>query len=66
VSVHPSCFTAQIHVDKSSLREQLAKQTTHGKMRPSGSLIDQALCYPEVDGMRTYSDALERIKRGLG
>lgn len=65
-SIHPSCFTARIHVDKSSLREQLSKQTNSGKMRPGGDPIDHARCYPDVDGLRTYSRTLERIRRGLG
>jgi FRG domain-containing protein len=64
-STYPSCFTARIHVDKSSLREQLAKRTGHGSLRPTGSAIDHASCYPDVDGLGTYSRILERLRRGI-
>lgn len=63
-SNYPSCFTARIHVDKASIREQLAKRTAHGSLRPTGPAIDHAYCYPDVEGMRTFSPVLERVRRG--
>ena len=62
---YPSCFTARIHVDKSSVREQLAKRTQRGALRPAGTPIDHATCYPDVEGMRAHSSALDRVLRGI-
>lgn len=62
---YPSCFTAKIHVDKGSILEQLAKRTQRGALRPTGAAIDHASCYPDVDGLRTHSAALERVRRGI-
>jgi hypothetical protein len=64
-SRYPSCFTARIHVDKASIREQLAKRTAHGSLRPKGQAIDHAYCYPDVEGMRAFSIVLERVRRGI-
>ncbi len=62
---YPSCFTAKIHVDKSSVREQLAKRTPRGALRPPGDTVDHASCYPDVDGLREHSAILERVRRGI-
>jgi hypothetical protein len=64
-TTYPSCFTARIHVDKSSIREQLAKRTSHGSLRPAGKAIDHASCYPDVEGLRVHSPVLERVLRGI-
>ncbi|GAA0522744.1 hypothetical protein Ade02nite_82240 [Paractinoplanes deccanensis] len=61
-----SCFTARIHVDKSSIRDQLSKKANRGDLRPSGSKIDHAYCYPDVEGMVRYSRVLKAVNRGLG
>ena len=65
-TTYPSCFTARVHVDKSSVREQLACKTGRGALRPAGDAIDYASCYPDIDGLRLYSLTLERVERGLG
>jgi hypothetical protein len=62
----PSCFTAKIHIDKGSVREQLARTPKTGSLRPPGPAIDHGYCYPDVDGMNRYSRALLRIRRGIG
>jgi hypothetical protein len=61
----PSSVTIRIHVDKAAIREQLAKLSNSGSLRPSGQPINHATCYPDVDGMKDYSRILQRIKRGL-
>ncbi len=64
-STYPSCFTARIHVDKSSIRTQLSKKSRTGSLRPAGDPIDHASCYPDVEGLRRYSTTLARVQRGL-
>ena len=58
----PSCFTAKIHIDKASVREQLSKRSRKGAMRPNGDPINHASCYPDVEGMAQNSIYLERIR----
>lgn len=58
----PSCFTAKIHIDKASVREQLSKRSRRGALRPAGSPINHASCYPDVEGMAQNSIYLKRIR----
>jgi FRG domain len=64
-STYPSCFTAKIHVDKSSIRTQLSRRSRPGSLRPVGDPIDHASCYPDVEGLRRFSNVLARVHRGL-
>lgn len=61
----PRSYTARIHVDKASLREQLAKRSTKSKLRPKGAPIDHKFVYPDVDGLLRYSPEVRRIQRGI-
>jgi hypothetical protein len=62
----PSCFTVKIHVDKGSIREQLARQSNTGSLRPPDGPINHATCYPDTEGMNRFSRILKRVRRGLG
>lgn len=61
------CFTARIHVDKASIREQLSRRAKRGALRPpiGAKVIDHARCYPDVDGMRRYSRVWKRLEKGI-
>lgn len=65
-TLRPRTFTARIHVDKASIREQLAQRSPKSPIRPDKSrVIDHKYCYPDVDGMFRFSDALKVVRRGL-
>lgn len=63
---YPSCFTAKIHVEKSSIRAQLARKVGRGALKPTSQVIDHASCYPDLDGLRQHSTVVQRIAGGIG
>lgn len=60
------CVSVRIHVDKASVREALEGRARRGKLRPPpGTKINHAYCYPDVDGLRSFSRVWKRLARGI-
>lgn len=58
--------SVRIHVDKASVREALEGRARRGKLHPpSGVKIDHSYCYPDVDGLRSFSRVWKRLSRGI-
>lgn len=59
----PIGLTFRIHVNKESIRRDLAKKVGGPKICQNASTIDHMLVYPDTDGMRTHSSFLTGLTK---
>jgi hypothetical protein len=64
-AVPPIAVTLRIHIDKESVRKDLAGGRPRRRISPPTSVISHKTMYPDVQGLTSHSQFLQGLERGL-